>query len=126
MKKLKIEPTSATPAILFDKEKGLFQIEGNSYPADVIPFFEPVVSWLGEYLKDPNPVTEFNIKLTYISSNSLKEILILLKMLIPLKEKQQVLIKWFSLPEDDDMLESGEFLQEMTGLNFEFPVKDDL
>ena len=126
MKKLKIEPTSATPAILFDKEKGLFQIEGNAYPADVIPFFEPVVSWLGDYLKDPNPVTEFNIKLAYISSNSLKEILILLKMLIPLKEKQQVIIKWYSLPEDDDMLESGEFLQEMTGLNFEFPVKDDL
>ena len=126
MKQLKIEPTSTTPFILFDREKNLFKIEGRSYPADVVPFYEPVISWLEAYVKDPNPVTDFDVDLTYVSSNSLKELLILLKMFIPLKEAYQVNIKWYRNPEDDDMQERGEFLQEMTGLNFEFLDSEEL
>ena len=118
MKTLKIDPTPSTPSILFDPENQVFQIGGNSYPENVIPFYEPVLSWLEAYATNPNPQTTFEIRLKYISSNSLKQFLILLKLLIPLSEATRVDIKWYYDPADDDMLERGEFLSEMTGLEF--------
>ena len=118
MKTLKIDPTPSTPSILFDPENQLFQIGGNSYPENVVPFYEPVLSWLEAYVKTPIPKSTFEIRLKYISSNSLKQFLMLLKLLIPLSEHTQVEIKWYYDPADDDMLERGEFLSEMTGLAF--------
>jgi hypothetical protein len=120
MKTLKIEPTASTPSILFDLDSHVFQIDGNSYPENVVPFYEPVLSWLEAYVNNPHPQTIFEIRLKYISSNSLKQFLILLKLLTPLSEATKVEIKWYYDPADDDMLERGEFLSEMTGLEFIF------
>ena len=120
MKTLNIEPTPTSPAVLFDKGAGLFQVTGKCYPSDVIAFFDPILFWIKAYFQDPNPITEFDFKLKYISSNSLKQLLIILKNLVPFKESHQIVVNWYRFPEDDDMQERGEFLMETTGLLFNF------
>lgn len=120
MKQLKIEPSSNSPLIILDRDQSIFLFEGRCFPPDVVSFFDPVLFWIQAYVRDPNPETVFDFRLNYISSNSLKQVLIILKNLMPLRETHTIHIKWTSNPLDDDMKERGQFLMESTGFDFEF------
>ena len=114
MESLIIYETPSTPKIIFDKKANKFEISGNSLPEDVLDCFSPVLKWINEYTKSPNPVTIIDIKLIYFNSASSKAILDLLNMLEPLIEKGfKIEVNWFYLEMDEDMLAMG---QEFSGL----------
>ena len=52
MEVIKLKGTDDTPAIILDKENGIFEISGRSLPEDVTTFFEPVLNWLDEYQEE--------------------------------------------------------------------------
>jgi hypothetical protein len=108
------------PGITFDKEKGIFEITGRSLPEDVYAFYEPIITWMTEYAKEPNPETRFDFKFIYFNTASSKIVLDILTVLEEMKENgHKVLVGWYYLKEDEDMQEAGEEYSEMVDVPFE-------
>ena len=120
MEKLKNEGTEDSPQIILDRESNIMEISGRSLPEDVNTFYEPMMSWIEEYAKDPLDVTVFNFKLTYFNTASSKIILdILTQFEEMIEEGHQVLVRWHYPEEDEDMMEAGEEYSEMVDVPFE-------
>lgn len=121
MKPLRIMPTSDCPNVIFDKEAGIFEISGVSIPENVKKFFSPIFTWTEEYIQNPNPFTLIEIKLTYCNSATLKILSLLIDTFEKILEKRKrVLLHWYHFPEDEDMINIGKELAEMTDIPVEF------
>jgi hypothetical protein len=120
MNVIKIAGTEDTPSIILDAANDIFEISGRSLPEDVAVFYEPVLFWLDEYEKNPNPKTVFNFKLVYFNTASSK---MLLDILMKLEEMHQngknVLVKWHYPDDDEDMMEAGEEYADIVDVPFE-------
>ncbi len=120
METLKIKSTEDSPRILLDKESNILEISGRSLPEDVNTFYEPALSWIEEYAKNPLDITVFNFKLTYFNTASSKVILdILTQFEEMIEEGHNVLVRWHYLEEDEDMMDAGEEYSEMVDVPFE-------
>ena len=52
MRDLIIEATKSTPYINFNAEKRVLTMEGDSYPENSSNFFDDVLEWVNEYIKN--------------------------------------------------------------------------
>jgi len=121
MEALVIPEDQSTPQVILDKEKGKFEISGNSLPEDVMGFYKPVINWIENYLKQPNENSQFHVKLTYFNSASSKVILDILTMLEELPQKgNKAEIIWHYIEEDEDMLATGKEFEEMLKVPFTY------
>ena len=120
METLRFEQTDDSPFVMLDKENNRFEISGKSLPEDVVDFYQPVLNWLGEYRKSPNPRTVFSFKLIYFNTASSKLILDILMIFEQMVEEgHEILVKWLSLSSDEDMQEAGREYEEMIDVPFE-------
>jgi hypothetical protein len=120
MDELIIEGTEDSPQITLDLNANIMEISGRSLPEDVNTFYEPTLSWIEEYSKNPLPSTTFNFKLTYFNTASSKVILdILTEFEEMIEEGHQVLVRWHFPDEDEDMQEAGEEYADMVDVPFE-------
>ena len=120
MNTLRIEPADDSPQVILDKENNIFEISGKSLPENVVEFYRPVMDWLQEYRKDPNPKTGLTLKLIYFNTASSKMILDILMVLEEMAEAgHEVVVRWMSLKSDEDMQEAGKEYEEMVDLPFE-------
>lgn len=118
MEALKIAGTEDSPHITLDLP--LMEISGRSLPEDVNTFYEPVLSWIEEYSKNPQESTVFNFKLSYFNTASSKVILdILTQFEEMIEEGHRVLVRWHYPDEDEDMMEAGEEYADMVEVPFE-------
>jgi hypothetical protein len=81
MSPLVIESGAETPEIVLDKKTNTFFFKGKSLPENPIVFYKPVLTWLDEYLIDPNPETKVNFMMVYFNTSSSKIILDIMKNL---------------------------------------------
>jgi hypothetical protein len=120
MEVIKILGTEDTPGIVMDAQNEIFEISGRSLPEDVTSFYEPVLTWLNGYAESPNPKTIVNFKLTYFNTASSK---VLLDILMKFEEihiaGKEVLIRWYSPDDDEDMQEAGEEYADIVDIPFE-------
>lgn len=116
-----IEETDETPKVHFDAEKNIFEIEGKSLPEDATGFYDPIQEWLEKYVKNPNPKTEFDLKLEYFNSASASKILKLLIVLEDLNkvENATAKINWYFDRDDDLIKKRGKEIMEI----IEVPVE---
>ncbi len=120
---LKINPTRSTPSVHFDKELGIFEIKGNSYPQDTIEFYMPVEYAFQEYCDDPNPHTNLVFQLDYFHSTSIKSFYKLIAMLNKLFESgREVSITWRHKKDDEDLIKVGKELAELLAFPFHFEI----
>ena len=68
MKLYTVEATDFSPEVILDQKKNTFEISGISRPENANEFYEPIVIWLDEYVKNPNKRTEFKFRFDYIQS----------------------------------------------------------
>jgi hypothetical protein len=121
MEVLHTEATEDTPEIILNKEKELFEISGRSLPEDVNTYYEPVLEWIEEYSKNPNPRTIFKFRFLYFNTASSKIILDILTIFEEMiEEKHNVLVRWYYPEKDEDMQDAGEEYAEMVEVPFEF------
>jgi len=119
MEVLKLRATDDTPGIILDAENEIFEIIGRSLPENVNQFYEPILNWLDEYSKSPNPETIFIFKLTYFNTASSKLILeIMLKLDKMFQEGKDIEIKWLVPMDDEDNEEAGEEFKDLLELPF--------
>ncbi len=120
MEALKIAGTEDSPHITLDLDASVMEISGRSLPEDVNTFYEPVLSWIEEYSKNPQESTVFNFKLSYFNTASSKVILdILTQFEEMIEEGHRVLVRWHYPDEDEDMMEAGEEYADMVEVPFE-------
>ncbi len=120
MEILKIESTEDSPQIVLDRESNILEISGRSLPEDVNTFYEPMMSLIEEYAKNPLDVTVFSFKFTYFNTASSKIILdILTRFEEMIEEGHEVMVRWHYSEEDEDMMEAGEEYSEMVDVPFE-------
>lgn len=125
MDALQLEQTDDCPEIILDQEGNRFKISGKSLPEDVVDFYQPVIDWLEEYRKNPNPKTRFDFQLIYFNTASSKLILDILMILEEMSEEgKEVLVKWLSMSSDEDMQEAGREYEEMVDVAFEHATYD--
>lgn len=121
MKPLTIEATSKTPAVKFDKDSGIIEISGMSYSEDTFAFYEPIFAWINEYIQNPNVLTNFNMKIKYFNTSSVKCLFDILEIFSKLsKSGKNVNINWFYEEEDEEMKDTGENFSHI--LNCEFKI----
>ncbi|MFZ5970770.1 MAG: DUF1987 domain-containing protein [Bacteroidota bacterium] len=117
MEILNLEGTEDTPKIILNKQNGIFEISGRSLPEDSAEFYRPVLEWIANYGKDPNPTTEFAFKLEYFNTASSK---LILDVLSALEDIKGMKILWYFHEDDEDMEEAGEEFSELVEIPFEF------
>ena len=120
MELMKIEGTNITPSVEFDAETGLLNLKGRSIPENSLDFYQPIYSWLDEYIANPASKTIMNVQLDYFNTSSSKCILDILKRVDKIDDAgHDVLIKWYYDESDEDMMESGEDYMDLLEAPFE-------
>ncbi len=120
MEALKIKGTEDSPQVTLDLDANTMEISGRSLPEDVNTFYEPILSWIEEYSRNPLPKTVFDFKLTYFNTASSKVILDILTQFEELMEEgHTVLVRWHYPADDEDMMEAGEEYADMVEVPFE-------
>ncbi len=105
MKKLITKPTKCTPEIFFDPEKGVFNIFGDSYPENAYEFYNPVINWIDNFVKQKNQVDiELSIKIQYFDTSSSKCLSVILEKLEAYyKQGNKVNVNWlYNIDEEDN------------------------
>ena len=116
-----LKGTVKTPEIILDKNQGKIELQGRSIPEDAKQLYHPIINWVSEYIKKPQKITRIVFKLEYFNTASSKMLFELIGYAKKLKENGNAFrIEWHYLEDDDDILDSGETFQEITGLPFEF------
>ncbi len=120
MESIQLYKTDRTPFVSLNPS-GEFKISGISIPEDSTMFYKPLLAWLAEYSKNPQPETIAHFALDYFNTSSSKDILEVFKALGALNEsgKSKVQIKWQFEEDDDDLRECGEDYQQIIGMKFE-------
>lgn len=121
MERLLIEETKATPYIDFDPNGNSLKIKGQSYPENAFKFYEPVLEWIDEYVKEAKGeiTIEIDFEMPYINSSSSKCILMVLdKFESAFQEGKSILINWYYDEENESSLECAEEFKEELSLAF--------
>jgi len=121
MKQLKLLETSDTPEVTLDKERGRFEFYGNIMPENPKEFFDPIIEWFHEYVKNPNPETTLIFKLDYFNTAASKKLIEILSILQGINQNNKtVQVNWFYKNIDQDMRDSGETFAEIIHIPFKF------
>jgi len=131
MEALICKQTTTTPSVEFNPENNVFEILGASRPEDVRQFFYPIMDWLKEFkeylagdgaslFSAENPLN-FTAKLQYFNSSSAKFIFDIFGELKNLQDMDiPVKVYWYFDEDDEDMLDVGEEIAQLVGLDFQF------
>lgn len=118
MELFRLDSTNDTPEVILDITNKKFSFSGRSLPENAIGFFEPVLRWIYEYVKNPLDSTVFNISLEYFNTASAKQLAKVLKALERIPKSKEVIIMWYYKKEDTDMQESGERFSSLIDISF--------
>lgn len=117
---LKITGSDELPEVTLDKEKNEFSIKGRSLPEDSFGFYKPIITWLEDYIKDPNSITTFHVFLEYFNSSSVKQVFFLLSKLENLiRNGKEAKIIWHYQSGDELMKTKGTEFKKMLQVPFE-------
>jgi len=120
MDSLFIEQGLLTPRIVLDPENNKFEFSEQSLPEDALAFYLPVINWLEEYGKTPNPETIVEFKLEYFNTASSRMLYKILTTLKEISSRAEINIKWYYKKLDTDMLASGTRFAKLIDIPFEF------
>jgi len=124
MENLNIEQTKFTPSIVFDIQKCLLEIKGDSLPENTTEFYKPLMESLLQFLQTPQNNITVNLELTYFNSSSSKFLYDFFDLFVEKNNGTDVVINWFYDEEDENMEEAGEdFQEDFEDLKFNVLVK---
>jgi hypothetical protein len=113
-----MEKSKMLPNITFNG--GILQIRGRSIPDDALLFYEPLMEEVNEYVKKPLNETIARVDVDYVSTDSSK---ILLEIMKVLNTTPNFSLEWMYDDDDEDIQELGEFYQDILKINVKFLPK---
>ncbi len=116
-----IKGTLETPQILLNKNDGTMKFAGRSLPENPKLFYAPFKNWLAVYVENPKPYTHVTFMFDYINTTSSKMVMELIDIFKKVEERNgRLIIDWYYQQDDEDMLESGEDFEQVTGSEFNY------
>jgi hypothetical protein len=116
---INIQGTKTLPAITF--KNGKLNIVGRSIPHDSSEWFSPLLNVMYNYSQHPEKVTEINIHLDYLNSESNRTLMNLLVVAEKIYNSgRNVEIKWYYKSNDSVMFEQGNIFQSLIEIPFKF------
>lgn len=113
---LRIKATERTPLLEYLPKEGVFNMVGVSVPDNAKDFYDPILKWVDEYVKEkPNKDLLININLDYFSIQSASLLLRILKLFDKL---ENVRVNWYF--DDSDTEEIGWDLAGMVKMEFNY------
>lgn len=105
-----VEKTSKTPQIELRYGSGEISLTGRSLPENATRTYEPVLNWVGNYVIQPQPVTNLRLKIEYFNTSSSLWISKIVKTLTRINNPDYRLMVHIYIPleEYDDMKLSGD------------------
>lgn len=126
MKTLDIKGDTDQPRVLFDPLTGFLFMGGSSLPENVIEFFDPVIKWVEEYMRNAPEHTMFEANFEYLNTSSTNVIVRIIDLLSDLKKYgKSISFKWIYCNGDYDMRELGEEIFEETELKYQLLEVDE-
>ena len=121
MDNLIIEGTINLPSINFNASTHLLKIIGRSIPEHPVKFYEPLESWIVDYINTQPAKISIVIHLDYLNTHSTECVLIMLKKIENYAKSSQANIKieWHFDEDDEDMEALGEDLASIIDIPFE-------
>ncbi len=121
MERIDIKDIKNTPRVVLDKERNEFEVSGISIPEDAMEFFEKLMVWADEYIKDPNPVSRIKVRVEYMNTSSTKLLFMFLWKFEELVKKglSEITIDWYYEEDDEDMLKIGRDFDASLDMPFE-------
>jgi hypothetical protein len=121
MHNLHIAKTKYTMDVAFDKDTGILEMSGSSYPENALDFFGPIIEWIKNYISQMKRQVVLNLKINYLNTSSTKCILDIFEILEQYYQAQgDVTINWYYAEDDEDIKETGEELGEDIDLPINF------
>ncbi len=112
-----------TPEIAF-LTSGEFMITGTSRPEDSHAFYNPLLSWLDDFLKTKPSKINFTMEVEYLNSSSVKVLVQILRTIIEKAGKKTTLTFTWKYDHDDlDSLDQGKGFEKIIGHPIQFMVK---
>ncbi|TAE48998.1 MAG: DUF1987 domain-containing protein [Cytophagia bacterium] len=116
------------PEVKLNASSGICEISGESYLEDTDEFYNNLIQWLENYIKEVRKAITFNFKLTYFNTSSSRSILNILRVLKKYEDDSgQVVVNWYYPEDDDSIAEEAEDYTKDTGLKinmFAFEPED--
>lgn len=114
MQAIKAPRTAVTPEVIFQPSQFRLSIEGECFPENPMPFFEPITRTLKNWFNACRPARfEAEFRLQYVNSASTQGFRALFALLDHWGEQGvDVRVRWSHDADDDAMLELGEDLAE--------------
>jgi SiaC family regulatory phosphoprotein len=121
--KLYIEKTMKSPEVLFDRANGIINLTGNAILEDTIPFFEPLLQWVDNYVLEPKD-TDVNIDLEYFNTSAAKIFVSMFRALAKVEQANRKLnINWIYCEDDEIIRDSGMDFSKLSRLKFNMVEK---
>ncbi len=115
---LNMQTNISTPKIVFKPEEGLIELAGESYPENPFEFYNPVIKWIKDYLKN-NQILTINIKITYMNMGSVKCIFDIFDILEEASQNgKEVKLNWFYERGNIRSLELAKSFKEEVNITF--------
>jgi hypothetical protein len=118
--KFLFEGADDKPYIELNPLENKFLFKGRSIPENAFDFYKPVVDWIEDYSKNPNAISVFEFRFDHINTHSTQQIMKILQKLNKFPGDSKVKMKWVYNKEDTDMLEIGNRLKEILGVDLKF------
>lgn len=120
MKRIQIEGTKKSPTVDINPETRTALFSGRSIHSDAFLFYEEIIEW---FKKVDERFEDFTVELSFdhintVTNKCLLQILLIIKKVIEGGGKIRVI--WGYDEDDDDMLETGEELEMLSELTFEY------
>ena len=126
MEKIIVNGGHKTPYLSADPLNGKVLIKGRSNPENSCEYFKPLIDWLDNYSLQIAGDIHLTIDLEQFNTSSSKCLMDILKRIKRIEElKRNVFIEWFYESDDEEMLETAETFESMTGLKFSLIVKPE-
>lgn len=117
---MELTGTTTTPGVKIDPQLGILEIIGRSSPESSVAFYAPILDKLKSE-RFLSPKLKVDIRLEYFNTSSCKCILDIFKVL---REKHsrnhQINVNWLVDEEDEDLIEVGEDIEEVSRLKFNY------
>ena len=120
MVRIQREGTKKSPTVDLNPETGTAHFSGRSIHSDAFEFYDEIIAW---FKNNGDKFEELNVHFAFdhintVTNKCVLQILLLIKKLGDEGRKHN--IDWYYDEEDDDMLETGEELEMLCGLKFNY------
>lgn len=112
--------TEDRPMIELSPLENRFVFKGRSIPENAFDFYKPVIDWIDLYSKNPNALSTFEFRFEHINTHSTQQIMKILQRLDKFPGDTKVKLKWYYPKDDTDMLDIGNRLKEILGVDLKF------